>query len=141
VQLSLSSPSTGATLGSPNSATLTIVDNDVAPPTNPGTTTTKKASGKISSAKLSKKSFSGSLAGKVKLSCKFSPKSKVLHYVLSLKNGKKWTVVKSVKKTGSFKAYTATVKKLFAGHAVKRGQYRLKLSADTNSKTLKFTVT
>jgi hypothetical protein len=49
--------------------------------------------------------------------------------------------VKSVKKTGFYKAkYTLTVKKLFAGKPVKRGAYRLELSADKNSKTLKFKV-
>ena len=61
--------------------------------------------------------------------------------MLSLKKGKKWAVVKSVRKTGSFKTYTITVKKLFAGKAVKRGSYKLKLSADKNSKTLTFKVT
>jgi len=61
--------------------------------------------------------------------------------VLSIKKGKKWAVVKSVKKTGFYKAkYTVTVKKLFAGKAVKRGKYRLKLSAGKNSKTLAYKV-
>jgi hypothetical protein len=143
VLLSLSSPSAGATLGTLSSATLTITDNDVAPP--PTTTTTKTtptptAKGKITSCKLSKTSFRAAQAGKVKLTCKFSPKSKVFRYVLSLKKGKKWALVKSAKKTGSFKTYTITVKKLFAGKKIKRGLYRLKLSADRNSKTLRFTV-
>ena len=101
----------------------------------------KTVKGKLTSAKLSKKSFPSSQARKVKLTCKFSPKSKIFRYVLSIKKGKKWAVVKSVKKTGSFKTYTSTVKKLFAGKAVKRGIYRLKLSADRNSKTLGFKVT
>ena len=97
--------------------------------------------GKFALAKLTKTSFPASQAGKVKLTCKFSPRSKVFRYVLSLKKGKMWTVVKSVKKTGFYKVkYTLTVKQLFAGKPVKRGQYRLKLSADKNSKTLTFEV-
>jgi hypothetical protein len=141
VQLSLSSPSSRATLGSPHAATLTITDNDTAPPPDGNNPPTKKSSGKIISAKLSKKSFPSSQAAKVKLSCKFSPKSKIFRYVLSLKKGKKWAIVKRVSKTGSFKKYTLTVKKLFAGKSIKRGQYRLKLSADKNSKALRFKVT
>jgi len=100
------------------------------------------SSGKIVSCKLSKTSFPSSQAGKVKLTCKFSPKSKVLKWVLSLKQGKKRAVVKRVSKTGIYKAkYTTTVTKLFAGKRIKSGQYRLKLSSDNNSKTLKFRVT
>ena len=60
--------------------------------------------------------------------------------MLSIKKGSKWVVVKSARKTGSFTKYTLTVKKLFAGKPVKRGTYRLKLSADKNSKTLGFKV-
>ncbi|MGD0167704.1 MAG: hypothetical protein ABSC51_10545, partial [Gaiellaceae bacterium] len=76
VKLSLSSPSSGAVLGTQKTATLTILDNDSAPPP-------AKLPGKLTSAKLSKKSFPSSLAGKVKLTCIFSPKSKVFRYVLS----------------------------------------------------------
>ena len=60
--------------------------------------------------------------------------------MLSIKKGAKWVVVKSARKTGSFKTYTLTVKQLFAGKPLKRGSYRLKLSADKNSKTLGFTI-
>lgn len=105
-----------------------------------------KPNGKIASAKLSMKSFTATQAGTVKLTCKFSPKSTVLRYVLSVKKGKKWTVMKRVSKTGFYKAkYTLSVKELFAGRPVERGAYRLKLSAelsaDKNSKTLGFKVT
>ena len=48
--------------------------------------------------------------------------------------------VKSARKTGSLKTYTLTVKKLFAGQPIKPGTYRLKLSADKNSKTLGFKI-
>jgi len=49
--------------------------------------------------------------------------------------------VKRVSKKGFCKVnYTLTVKRLFAGKPIKRGHYRLKLSADKNSKTLSFAV-
>jgi len=97
--------------------------------------------GKLVSAKLSKKSFPIAQAGKITLNCKFSPKSKIFRYVLALKTGKKWAVVKRVNKTGSFKTYKASVKKLFAGKRIKAGSYRLNLTADTNSKSLRFKIT
>ena len=103
--------------------------------------TSASAGGEIASCKLSMTSFTGSQAGKVKLSCKFSPESKIFRYVLTIKKGKKWTVVKSAKRTGSFTKYTLTVKQLFVGKPVERGTYRLELSADKNSKTLSFKVT
>jgi hypothetical protein len=137
VQLSLSSPSSGASLGSPHAATLTIIDNDTAPGDGSGS-----ASGKISSAHLTKKSFKRSQVAKVKLLYSFSPKSEHFSYLLSLKKKAKWLTVQSVAKAGSFEgSYTMTVKKLFGGKAIKAGSYRLKLSADKNSKLLTFRVT
>ncbi len=150
--VSLSSPSAGATLCSQNSATLTIWDNDEPTQTTTTTTTTTptttptpttpmpRAKGEIASAKLSKKSFTAAQAKTVKLTVKFSPKSKKFNYLLQIKKGK-WVKVKAVNRSGSFTTKTMTVKSIFAGKAVLKGAYRLKLSADANSRTLSFKVT
>ncbi len=139
VQMTLSSPSAGATLGGRNSAVLTIVDNDAAgtTPQNGGGTAQK---GKIVSAKLSKKSFAAAAAAKARLTVKFSPKSKVFRSLLSIKKGKKWVKVKAIVRRGSLGSYKTTVKKLFGGKKIKPGLYRLKLSADVGSRTLSFKV-
>lgn len=124
VTLTLSSPSAGALLVSPSTVTLSIINSP----------------GRIASAKLTKKSFKLALARKVKLAVKFSPSSAKFNYLLSFKKGGKWRNVKSVKKTGNFSSLKMTVKALFAGKAIKTGQYRLKLSADANGKQLAFRV-
>ena len=99
-----------------------------------------KAGGKVS-ASLSKTSFTAAQAGTVKLVCKFSPASTRFDYLLSLKKGAKWMTLRSVNKTGSFKgSHTMTVKKLFGLKAVKIGQYRVKVLADSNSVTRSFKV-
>lgn len=93
------------------------------------------------SARLSKKSFTSSQAGSVKLIYKFSKPSKTFSYLVTFKKGAKWQKVKSVKKKGTFKgSKSTTVKKLFKGKAVKVGSYRLKLTCDKGSKTLSFRV-
>ena len=125
IRLTLSSPSAGAVLGSPGSASLSIVNSP----------------GKIASAKLTKKSFAGAQARKVKLVIIFSPASKKFNYLLSFKKGSKWVTLRSIKKNGNFATRRMTVKSLFGKKAVKSGRYRLKLTADANSKTLKFRVT
>jgi Zn-dependent metalloprotease len=129
LSLVLSSPSAGAALGSQSTATLLINDNDHAKP------------GRIASAKLSKKVFKRAQARKVKLVVKFSPASKKFNYVLSIRKNGKWRKVKTVKRTGTFTGTRRmTVKSLFKGKAVKKGRYRIKLIADSNSKTLAFRV-
>ena len=122
--LTLSSPSATASLASPSTATLTIINSP----------------GRLS-AKLAKSSFKPSQARKVKVTITFSPESKTFNYVLSFKKGVKWVTVRSVKKSGRFASAKPTVKSLFGKKAVKRGRYQLKLTADANSKTLKFRVT
>src|SRR5664280_391735 len=101
-----------------------------------------RAGGKVASASLSSTSFTAAQAKTVKLAYKISPKSKHLAYLLSLKKGTKWAKVRSVSKTGSFKgSHKMTVKALFGSKSVSVGQYRVKLSADSNSLSRKFSVT
>ena len=93
------------------------------------------------SAHLSKKSFTSSQASSVKLSYKFSAKSKAFGYLLSLKKGSSWQRVKSVKRTGSFSGpKSMTVKKVFGGNQVRVDSYRLRLFCDSGSVTLSFRV-
>jgi hypothetical protein len=126
--LVLSSASAGAVLGAPNTATLTIIDDDPL--------------GKIASAKLTKTSFVGAQARKVKLAVTFSGRSAKFNYLLSVKKGAKWVTVSGVKKNGAFAATRRlTVQSLFGKKTVKIGRYRLKLTADANTKTLGFKVT
>ncbi len=86
------------------------------------------------SARLTKTSFTSAQTSSVKLVCKFKKKSGSFSYALTLKKGKKWQTVKRVKKVSYRKgSYTTTVKKVFAGKAVKLGSYRLKVSAGKSS--------
>jgi Divergent InlB B-repeat domain len=104
----------------------------VAPPAS------ARASGRIS-ARLATNAFTVAQAGKVRLSYKFSSKSARFRYVLSREQGANWLQVRSTSKRGSFRgSHRMTVRQLFGSKAVKVGQYRVKLSADANSVTLRF---
>jgi hypothetical protein len=105
----------------------------------------RAAIGKIKSAKLmlgkkKVKALGLAQAKKVKLKVVFKPNSTVFKWVVSLKHGKKWQAVKSATKRGSFAKKTMTVKALFSGKKMKKGTYKLRLSADRNSRTLRFTI-
>jgi hypothetical protein len=100
----------------------------------------KVRKGKVTSARLSASHFSHAQVALIRLNCKFSPKTKYLSYVITRKDGKKQKIVRSVRLTGSFANYTASIRNLFLGKPVLKGVYRIKLSADGNSKTLSFIV-
>jgi hypothetical protein len=135
ILLSLSAPSAGTSLSDPNATTLTIFDNDKPP------AAAAKPSGKIFSALVTKTSLGGSEAGLIKVVYSLYPKSTLFAYVLSYRSGSTWTIVRTVRKTGSFAGkYTMTVRQLFGSKPISSGSYRLKLSADKNSKTLHFRV-
>jgi pimeloyl-ACP methyl ester carboxylesterase len=100
-----------------------------------------KAGGKVVSVSLTKTSFTAAQAATVKLKCKVSPKSQRLNYLVQMKKGAKWTVLRTISKKGSFKgSYSMTVKKLFGRKARKVGQYRVRISADSNSRTKTFRI-
>lgn len=102
---------------------------------------TAGGSGKIVSAKLTKKSFTRSQARTVKLEVRFRPESEKFSHVIHIRKNGKWVKVKAVNRKGSYGGLRKfTVKSLFAGKAIKAGQYRLRLSADKNSRTLNFRV-
>ena len=94
------------------------------------------------SARLTKTSFSASQAGSVSLVYSFSTSSTTFRYAVSRSTGSGWQVVSSITKKGSFRgSHTMTVTKLFAGHAVAAGSYRLVVSAGGTGRTLTFQVT
>ena len=98
------------------------------------------ARGKLS-AHLTKASFTSAQASKVKLVYKFSVPSKSFAYLLTIKRGTKWQKVVTVKKQGRFSgSNTMTVKRVFAGKAIKVGSYRLRLSCDYAAVTLSFRI-
>ncbi|MGD0273341.1 MAG: S8 family serine peptidase [Gaiellaceae bacterium] len=126
--LRLSNPSPGAVLGRPSASSLTIMGSE-------------RRLGRITAASLSRTVFERSEAAKTKLIYRFSPLSKSFRYVLSLRKGAKWVVVRRVSRKGVFKgSRTSTIKALFARTPIVPGRYRLRLSADANTRQLAFRI-
>jgi hypothetical protein len=77
----------------------------------------------------------------IKLVYSLYPKSRSFSYVLSYGSGSTWTIVRTVSKTGIFTGkHTMTIRQLFGPRSISSGSYRLKLSADKNSKTISFKI-
>jgi hypothetical protein len=135
IQLTLSNPSPGTSLSKPSTATVTILDNErKALPA-------KKTAGRITSARLTKRALSISEAGLVKLIYRIYPRSTRFSYVLSRRLSSSWSALRRVRKKGNFAGKrTMTVRRLFGKVPIASGTYRLKLSADKNSKTLTFSI-
>lgn len=135
IKLTLSDPSEGTILQDPSVGILTIYDNDKPQ-------AAKRSPGRIVSARLTKSRLALAEAGLVRLLYSFHPRSEVFNYALSVRSDSgRWRLVRNQKKKGSFAGkHALTVKRLFGPKPVLRGSYRLKLSADENSKTLRFTV-
>lgn len=93
------------------------------------------------SAHLTKKSFTSSQAGSVKLVYKFSATSSSFAYTLKLKQGQEWKTVNRVEESGTFSgSHSVTVKRLFGGKSIKVGSYQLHLAAGSGGKLLSFRV-
>lgn len=126
VRLIMTTPFPGVALVDPITAILTIQDND-------------RPSGRVSTIKLTKKSFSVRRSGKTQVSYRFAPPSQTFAYVLYKKQGSKWKVVRHLKRRGLYLGtYKKTVKQFFGSGACRPGYYKLRISADKNSRSVTF---
>ncbi len=135
LRLTLSAPSEGAIVQDPQTSNLTIYDNDKP-------TVVKKLAGRIFSARLTKSRIAVVEAGLVKLLYSFHPSSERFSYVLSARSEQGgWSLIRRYDKRGVFAGkHAIRLKKVFGPKPVRPGSYRLRLSADRNSKTLRFTI-
>jgi len=103
------------------------------------------ASAKTSAAKISARltapEFVASQVGSIKLVYKVPASSKSFSYRLSIKRGANWLPMRKVTKKGSFKGLKRMpVGKLFVGHKIKVGNYRIDLSCAGTHKLLRFRI-
>ncbi|MGD0166035.1 MAG: hypothetical protein ABSC51_01930 [Gaiellaceae bacterium] len=93
------------------------------------------------SAYLTSRRFIAVQASETKLFFTFSRTSKKFALLLERRQGSKWRMVRRVARKGRFRGvHSMTVIKLFGARALKIGSYRLRLSADANSRTLLFRI-
>ncbi|MGC9974320.1 MAG: hypothetical protein ABSC36_02865 [Gaiellaceae bacterium] len=80
-------------------------------------------------------------ASEIAFSYRFRRPSTRFSYLLERKQSSGWITLRSVKLKGRLKGvHNSTVKRLFGRRAIIAGRYRLRLSSDQNSVTLRFTV-
>jgi PKD repeat protein len=123
-------------------ATLTSVGNKSAAVTITVTAADPRAIGGKISARLTKRAFTRSQAGTVKLVYRFSSPNKSFECRLQRRNGSGWQPVRSIKRSGSFRGFhSMTMRQLFGDATIETGRYRLVLSTDTSQSQLPFKTT
>jgi alpha-tubulin suppressor-like RCC1 family protein len=80
-------------------------------------------------------------ASEIRLNYDFRRSNTHFAYRLQRRQGKRWATLRAVALEGRFKgAHSTTLKRLFARRAVRPGSYRLRLRADRNLVSLRFSV-
>lgn len=121
-------PSNGALLTGPSAARLDILD-------------ATPRLGRIGSASVSRAVFGLGEADSVSVNYGFSRPSGSWRYELSRRQERGWTLVRSVRRRGSFRGlHRLGLRPLFGARPIVRGEYRLRIYADTNSRLLTFRV-
>jgi alpha-tubulin suppressor-like RCC1 family protein len=92
-------------------------------------------------AHLAATSLAPAQASEIRLSFRFRHPSTRFSLLLERRQRAKWLPLRSVKFKGRFKGVRrSTVKKIFGSRALRTGRYRLRLSSDKNSVSLKFSI-
>jgi len=92
-------------------------------------------------AKLAAKRLAPVQASEIRLNYRFRHPSTRFSYLLQRKRGSRWIALRAVAHKGHFKgAHTTTVKDIFGHRAIRAGSYRLRLRADRNLVSLRFSI-
>ncbi|HEY5478201.1 MAG TPA: hypothetical protein VIJ84_01150 [Gaiellaceae bacterium] len=80
-------------------------------------------------------------ASEIRLSYRFLHRSAHFSYVLQRKQGASWIALRAVARKGNFKGtHVTTLEHIFGQSAIQSGSYRLRLRADRNLVSLRFSV-